>query len=58
MGNSTFALCSALLYVAYSQEDYWSDSTHLEKSLDFVGGGESNFLEHKFWQDILDEIFF
>jgi len=51
-------LCSALLYVAYSQEDYWSDSTHLEKSLDFVGGGESNFLEHKFWQDILDEIFF
>jgi len=26
------ALCSALLYVAYSQED-WSDSTHLENSV-------------------------
>jgi len=32
MGQSTWGLCSALLYVAYSQED-WSDSTHLENSV-------------------------
>jgi len=54
------ALCSALLYVAYTARD-WSDSTHLWKTVSrffFVGGGESNFLEHKIWQDILDEIFF